>query len=249
MLVREVHDHGHGATVLPYDAKRGTVLLVRQFRLPAYLHDHDGFIIETCAGLLDGDDPAQCAKREAEEELGFRLANLRYMTTVYMTPGAVTERLSLFIADYDHDARIGAGGGEAHEGEDIEVIEMRLRRDAPDGAGRPHRRCQDGDAQPVPRARTWPSAVVTPSLRMMRSVPASQATPKRAAAIERCEAAIVEALRHVAQLFGREVQHQRRLQRPMDEQARIAFLFGMAEIVVDAVAVEGEGREAEQQQR
>ena len=124
VLVREVHDHGHGATVLPYDVRRGTVLLVRQFRLPAWLHDHDGFIIETCAGLLDGDDPAQCAKREAEEELGFRLANLRFMTTVYMTPGAVTERLSLFIADYDHDSRIGAGGGEAHEGEDIEVLEI-----------------------------------------------------------------------------------------------------------------------------
>lgn len=124
VLEREVHDHGHGATVLPYDAKRRTVLLVRQFRLPAYLHDQDGFIIETCAGLLDGDDPAQCAKREAEEELGFRLGNLRFMTTVYMTPGAVSERLSLFIADYDHDSRVGAGGGEAHEGEDIEVLEM-----------------------------------------------------------------------------------------------------------------------------
>ena len=136
VLVREVHDHGHGATVLPYDATRGTVLLVRQFRLPAYLHDHDGFIIEACAGLLDGDDPAQCAKREAEEELGFRLANLRFMTTVYATPGAVTERLSLFIADYDHEARVGAGGGEAHEGEDIEVLEMpfdEMRRMVQDG--------------------------------------------------------------------------------------------------------------------
>lgn len=124
VLVREVHDHGHGASVLPYDAKRGTVLLVRQFRLPAYLHDHDGFLIEACAGLLDGDDPAQCAKREAEEELGFRLTNLRFMTTVYSSPGAVTERISLFTADYDHAARIGAGGGEAHEGEDIEVLEI-----------------------------------------------------------------------------------------------------------------------------
>ncbi len=123
-LIREVHDHGHGATVLPYDSKRGTVLLVKQFRLPAYLHDQDGFLIESCAGLLDGDDPAVCAKREAEEELGFRLSNLRHMATTYMTPGAVTERLSLFLADYDHAARIGAGGGEAHEGEDIEVLEM-----------------------------------------------------------------------------------------------------------------------------
>jgi nudix-type nucleoside diphosphatase (YffH/AdpP family) len=86
--------------------------------------------------LLDGDDPAQCAKREAEEELGFRLANLRFMTTVYATPGAVTERLSLFIADYDHAARISAGGGEAHEGEDIEVMEMpfdEMRRMVQDG--------------------------------------------------------------------------------------------------------------------
>ena len=71
--------------MLPYDAKRGTVLLVKQFRLPAYLVDGgDGFLIEACAGLLDGDDPAVCAKREAEEELGFRITNLRHMATTYM---------------------------------------------------------------------------------------------------------------------------------------------------------------------
>lgn len=123
--LREVHDHGHGACVLPYDSKRGTVLLVRQFRLPAYVTEGgDGFIIEACAGLLDGDDPADCAKREAEEELGFRISNLRHMITSYATPGCVTERIAMFLADYDHDARISGGGGQAHEGEDIEVLEM-----------------------------------------------------------------------------------------------------------------------------
>lgn len=104
--MREVHDHGHGACVLPYDRRRGTVLLVRRFQLPAYLDDTDGFIIEVCAGLLDGDDPAVCAKREAEEELGFRLSHLRQMASTFMTPGAVTERLTMFLADYDHAARI-----------------------------------------------------------------------------------------------------------------------------------------------
>ena len=137
VLVREVHNHGHGATVLPYDAARGTVLLVRQFRLPAYLTDGgDGFIIETCAGLLDGDDPADCARREAEEELGFRLSNLRHMITTYATPGCVTERIAMFLADYDHDARINGGGGHAHEGEDIEVLEIpfaEMRRMVKDG--------------------------------------------------------------------------------------------------------------------
>lgn len=135
--VREVHDHGHGAAVLPYDAKRGTVLLVRQFRLPAYLTDGgNGFLIEACAGLLDGDDPAVCARREAEEELGFRITNLRHVITSYATPGSVTERISQFLADYDHESRTGAGGGHAHEGEDIEVLELpfdEMRRMVKDG--------------------------------------------------------------------------------------------------------------------
>ena len=77
-----------------------------------------------------------CARREAEEELGFRLSNLRHMATTYMTPGAVTERLSMFLADYNHDDRVGDGGGHAHEGEDIEVLELpfaEMRRMVADG--------------------------------------------------------------------------------------------------------------------
>jgi GDP-mannose pyrophosphatase NudK len=135
-LVREVHDHGHGACVLPYDKARKTVLLVKQFRLPVELSTGDGFVIEVCAGLLDGDDPAVCARREAEEEMGFRLSNLRQMASCFMTPGAVTERITMFLADYDHQARIGAGGGHHHEGEDIEVLELtfdEVRRMAKDG--------------------------------------------------------------------------------------------------------------------
>jgi nudix-type nucleoside diphosphatase (YffH/AdpP family) len=125
-LVREVHDHGHGAAVLPYDATRRTVLLVRQFRLPAYLSGTDGHIIEACAGLLDGNDPTECARREAEEELGFRVHNLRQTVSVFSTPGAVTERLTLFLADYGAGDQIGEGGGHPHEGEDIEVLELPL---------------------------------------------------------------------------------------------------------------------------
>ena len=102
------------------------MLLVRQFRLPAYLSNTDGFLIEACAGLLDGNDPAECARREAEEELGYRLSNVRLMASTFMTPGAVTERLTMFLADYNAAGRIGDGGGHAHEGEDIEVLEMPL---------------------------------------------------------------------------------------------------------------------------
>lgn len=123
-LLREIHDHGSGAAVLPYDADRQMVLLVRQFRLPAHLAGYDGDMLEACAGLLDGDDPEFCASREAEEELGFRIRNLRRVARTFMTPGAVTEEITLFLADYDLAGRVSAGGGHPDESEDIEVVEL-----------------------------------------------------------------------------------------------------------------------------
>ncbi len=47
---REVYDRGDGACALLYNVKRQTVLLIKQFRLPAYLNENDGFLIEACAG-------------------------------------------------------------------------------------------------------------------------------------------------------------------------------------------------------
>jgi nudix-type nucleoside diphosphatase (YffH/AdpP family) len=124
--VRQTYDRGHGAVILPYDPERGTVLLVRQFRLPAYVSGHPGPLIEACAGLLDEDDPETCIRREAQEELGYRLRNTEPVFHVFMSPGSVTERLMFFIARYSPDDRIGQGGGDRHEGEDIEVLEVSL---------------------------------------------------------------------------------------------------------------------------
>lgn len=125
--VREVHDHGHGASVLPHDAARGTVLLVRQFRLPPHLGGSDGMMIEACAGLLDGDAPEVCALREAEEELGYRIHNLEALGRIWSSPGAIAESIWLFLAAYSPGDRIGKGGGKHGEDEDIEIIEMQLR--------------------------------------------------------------------------------------------------------------------------
>ena len=123
---REVHDHGHGIGVLPYDAARGTVLLVRQFRLPPYLSGENGMMIEACAGLLDGDEaPEACALREAEEELGYRIHHLKALGRVWATPGAVTESLWLFLANYSAADRIGKGGGKDMD-EDVDILEMTL---------------------------------------------------------------------------------------------------------------------------
>jgi hypothetical protein len=41
-----------------------------------------------------------------------------------MSPGAVTEKIHFFVAEYDPTMKIGSGGGLASEGEDIEVVEL-----------------------------------------------------------------------------------------------------------------------------
>ena len=124
--MRESYDMGDGAAVLPIDAARGKVLLIRQFRWPVYEAGYRKTFIEAIAGKLDGDDPLACARREAMEEAGARIANERLVFHSFMSPGALTERLSLFVADYDSSQPRAAGGGHAHEGEDIEVLETTL---------------------------------------------------------------------------------------------------------------------------
>lgn len=120
---REAYDRGNGATILLYDLTRRTVILTRQFRLPTYVNGNtSGMLIETCAGLLDRDDPERCIVRELREETGYNVQGVRKVMQAYMSPGSVTEMLHFFVAEYSPAQRVADGGGV--EEEDIEVIEM-----------------------------------------------------------------------------------------------------------------------------
>ena len=101
------------------------MLLTRQFRFPAYVNDHpDGMLIEAAAGLLDDQDPETAIRRETREELGVTIGEVHHLYDVYMSPGSVTECLHFYAAPYTLAARVDAGGGDADEGEDIEVLEL-----------------------------------------------------------------------------------------------------------------------------
>ncbi len=125
---REVYDRGHAAVVLLCNPETNSVVLIRQFRIPVYLSGDPAWLIEACAGLIEGDDPEACARKEAEEETGYRVRNLKHLFDAYMSPGSVTEKLSFFTAEYDDTTRISEGGGLEHEGEDIEVVEYAFPR-------------------------------------------------------------------------------------------------------------------------
>ena len=103
--MREVYERGHGAGILLYNTTKKTVVLIKQFRMPTFLHDNkDGFLIEIPAGLLDEDNPEQCIIRETEEEVGIRLKSVKKI--------------------YEDDMKVSEGGGLESETEDIEILEI-----------------------------------------------------------------------------------------------------------------------------
>ena len=119
----EVYHYKRAAAVLLYDASRRVVLLVKQFRAGAFLDDGVVDLLEVCAGMLDADEPAECARREAWEETGVRVASLRHAFDAYSSPGGLTERLACFVAPYGLTDRLGDGGG-VDDDEHIELVEL-----------------------------------------------------------------------------------------------------------------------------
>ena len=124
IVKRIVFDRGNGAAVLLIDRARKTVILTKQFRYPTRTDLFDGMMIEVCAGLLDEDNPEECIIREAMEETGYNIENVKKIMEIHPSPGAVTEILHLFIAEYTPETKQTEGGGLIEEGEDIEVLEF-----------------------------------------------------------------------------------------------------------------------------
>ena len=121
--IRETYDRGDGAAVLLCDRADKSVIVIRQFRYPAFYRGEDPYLIEACAGKLEGDDPETCARKETEEETGYRVGELIKAFDLFMSPGSVTERLTLYVGFVDAPPG-GAGGGLPDEGEDIEVVRL-----------------------------------------------------------------------------------------------------------------------------
>jgi nudix-type nucleoside diphosphatase (YffH/AdpP family) len=122
---RLVFDRGNGAAILLYNLEDQTIVLIRQFRVPALLNQHpSGMLIEACAGTLEENNPEDCIRREAEEETGYHIGSVDKVMEVYMSPGAMTEKLFLFTAPYSSAMKLSKGGGLEEEHEDIEVLEL-----------------------------------------------------------------------------------------------------------------------------
>jgi GDP-mannose pyrophosphatase NudK len=90
-LAREFYDPGDGATNLLHDPSRSRVVLVRRFRLPAFLRRRHESLIDVCAGKLEGEDAESRISKEAQEDTGFLVRNPRRVFDAYMNPGSFAE--------------------------------------------------------------------------------------------------------------------------------------------------------------
>lgn len=125
-IVREIHDHGHVAAVMPVDPERRTGILIRQFRPVPFLTGETGWLWEVPGGLLDGQEPADCARQETLEECGVHLRDIMPLGVMWTSPGAVKEQVHLFWGVYSEKPPRATGGLDS-ESEMIEVHEMPLR--------------------------------------------------------------------------------------------------------------------------
>lgn len=121
---RESYDRGNGTGILLYNIEKRTVILTKQFRMPIYNTNQDeAMSIEVCAGAIDKNESAESTViREVEEEVGYKIRDVQKVMEAYTSPGALTEKMYLYVAQYSDAMKINDGGGVASEHEEIEVL-------------------------------------------------------------------------------------------------------------------------------
>lgn len=124
-ITRLNFNRGDAVAVLLYDESKNSVILVKQFRYPAYVNNGPGWILEVVAGVMEVDqDAVSVARSELLEEAGYEVDDLEFISRFYVSPGGTSERIHLYLGLAHR--KIGSGGGLVDEHEDIQVVEIPL---------------------------------------------------------------------------------------------------------------------------
>jgi nudix-type nucleoside diphosphatase (YffH/AdpP family) len=127
IVTREIVEQKDTVAVLPYDRRRKVAMFVDILRAPVLLKAALPAPLEAPAGLIDpGEDARSATLRKLAEETGLVVKDTRQVATVWSTPGVSTERITLFLAQYDTARPRGDGGGVSDEQGQMKVLERRL---------------------------------------------------------------------------------------------------------------------------
>ncbi len=120
-------ERGNSVAILVFNLDTQKIILVDQFRYPAYSKGH-GWITEIIAGMIDpGESPEESARRELHEESGMIISTLEHINTFFTSPGGSSEQIFLYYAEVSGEfAKYNKTGGLLDHGEDITSFEISL---------------------------------------------------------------------------------------------------------------------------
>ncbi|AZV46939.1 hypothetical protein C3L23_06535 [Nautilia sp. PV-1] len=119
----EVCSSHNSVSILIYNTDLNSLIMVKQFRLPVYMKNGDGYTLELCAGLCDKDKPnIEIAKEEVLEECGYDVdvKNIQRITSTWASVGSSAANQEIFYVEVDESMKISDGGGI--DDEDIETV-------------------------------------------------------------------------------------------------------------------------------
>lgn len=123
----KVLERGDSVAVLVKETDTNSFLFTNQFRFPVTFKDK-GWLLEIPAGgLKQNEDIEVCARREIEEELGYKVnSSMKFISKFYVSPGGTSERIFLYYCEVISADRISDGGGLIEEKEDIELVKLSI---------------------------------------------------------------------------------------------------------------------------
>lgn len=125
-ITRELIERGHAVAVLPYDPVRDEVILIRQFRIGTWGAGEAPWMVETVAGIIEeGEQAEDVARRETMEETGCTLGALHHVCDYFVSPGIMTEKITVYCGITD-TTNAGGNFGLEEEGEDIQAFTVPL---------------------------------------------------------------------------------------------------------------------------
>jgi len=121
-------ERGDSVAIVLYEKDTDSLLFTKQFRYPT-IKERAGWILELTAGSIKAhEDPKHRVKMEVEEEIGYQVSGLGFISSFFVSPGGSSERIFLYYAEVNSSDKIFKGGGMIAEKEALQLVKMPIQK-------------------------------------------------------------------------------------------------------------------------